>query len=179
MKDHYDINREPVSYSFLGFGDAVTINTVKKMIDTIKSSSKNLRVVKKAADIVSHLPAKDQVAEVTTIYNWVRDNSRYVKDPHGTEMLQSPLVALDQIEAGQVFSGDCDCLVTLTLSLLKSIGYPVALRIASYKPDKIHSHVYGLVNIYGQWTPIEPIKEHVPLGWEAPGATDVKDYPVR
>jgi hypothetical protein len=173
-----DFNNEPVTYSFLGFGDMVTSNTVNKMIDTIKVSSKNLRVRNKAAEIVSGLRAKDQWNEVDTVYWWVKNNTRYLKDPHGTELLHSPLVVLDQIDAGYKFQGDCDDLSVFVLSLLKSIGYPVALRIAAYKKDGNFQHVYGLVSIYGQWIPIEPIEKSAMLGWEAPGATKVRDYKI-
>lgn len=174
----YDIRKEPVEYSFLGLGESVTTNTVRKMIDTIKVSSKNLRLIKRTQDIVAMVPAKDQVGEVTTVYNWVRDHTRYIKDPHGTEMIQSPLVALDQIADHQLFQGDCDDLTIITLSMLRSIGYPVAIRIADYRGQGVYTHVYGLVKIYNEWTPIEPIKLRCPLGWEAPGAFSVRDFEV-
>ncbi len=178
MFSDFDINNAPVSYSFLGFGDMVTSNTVNKIKDTIKVSSKNLRVRNTAANIVAHLKAKDQWAEVDEVYWWVKNHTRYLKDPHGTEMIHSPIVALDQIESGVQFQGDCDDLTVLTLSLLKSIGYPVALRIAAYKPDKTFQHVYGLVNIFGEWIPIEPIAYDKLLGWESPNATNIKDYRI-
>lgn len=178
MFSNYDINAEPVSYSFLGFGEAVTTNTVNKMIDTIKVSSKNSRIRNKAASIVAHLEGKDQYGEVSAVYHWQLAHTRYLKDPHGTEMITSPLTALDVIESGQLFQEDCETLTILFLSLLKSIGYPVALRIASYQPDGRFSHVYGLVNIYGKWKPVELIVWNKPLFWEAPNAQRIRDYKI-
>lgn len=174
-----DFNDVPVTYSFLGFGDLVTDNTVSKMIQTIKESSRNLRVRNKAASIVANIPAKDYWAEADAIYWWVKNNTRYLKDPHGTELLHSPLVILDQIEAGEKFSGDCDDSSVFVLSLLKSIGFPVALRIAAYKKNGNFQHVYGLVNIQGQWIPVEPIVEYYLLGQEAPNALKVRDYEIK
>ncbi len=178
MFSDYDINAQPVKYSFLGFGESVATNTVYKMMDVIKQSSKNLRVRNKAAEIVAGVRTKDQWAEVDAIYWWVKNNTRYLKDPHGTELIISPVTALDQISAGIKFSGDCDDLAILVLSLLKSIGYPVALRIAAYKKGEAFQHVYGVVNIYDECIPVEPISLTSMLGWEAPNATRVKDFEI-
>jgi len=171
-------NNYPISYSkpFFNFGAAVTEHTVAKIKDVINQSAKNLRVRNMAANIVVGCPDKDYFCEADAIYDWIKANTRYLRDIHGTELLFSPLVALDLIESGQPFQGDCDDLTILTLSLLKSIGFPVAVRIAAYNGSQVYQHIYGLINIKGNWVRIEPIKKEASLDWEAPNATKIKDY---
>lgn len=173
----YSLQDYPVTRSFIGFGFDAIENTVFKMRDIIRQSAKNPRVMTLARQIVYNIPEKNDAAEVNAIYDWVRDHTRYTRDVQGVETLQSPLVALDKIEQGYLFMGDCDDLTMLTLSLLKSVGYMVKIRIAAYKSGNF-SHVYGLVRIGKEWIPIEPINKNVSLGWQAPGATKILDYEV-
>jgi len=73
---------------------------------------------------------------------------------------------------------NCDCMAVLSLSLIKSIGIPVALRATSYKPDGKFSHVYGLVFIKPKgWVPFDLVKFQG-LGWEAPNMIRVLDMEV-
>jgi hypothetical protein len=50
------------------------------------------------------------------------------------------------------------------------------LRTAAYRGARNFQHVYGLVNIKGNWVRIEPIKKEAELDWEAGQATKIKDY---
>ena len=172
------MNNWPITYSSLGFGALITDNTVIKMQQIIRESAKNIDVRNTAANIISACAPKDYFCEANSIYNWVKDNSRYTRDIEGTELIFSPLVALDEIANGNIFFGDCDDLTVLALSLLKSVGFRTALRTASYIPSRQFHHVYGLVMIKGVWTPIEMIKKEAPIGWEAPSATAIKDYEI-
>lgn len=164
-----------ITFSGLGFGEDVPYNTLQAMRKIIIASAKNYDVIQFARDIVQYQPAKNQTAEVTAIYDYIRNKTRYIRDPQGTEHIQTPLVAIDTIKNHQIFQGDCDDMTVLVLSLLKSIGYPVMLISAGYGKDKRLSHVYGAVqmkdNTGTHWTIIEPIKLGVPIGWEAPGKT--------
>jgi len=169
---------QPVRYEHLGFGDLVAPSTMAKMASIIKESSRNYMVRELASSIVENGPEKDQRFEVESIFRWFKNRYRYVKDPHGTEMLQSPLVAIQKWSNNKIWSGDCDDATIVLLSLYKSIGYPVAIRAASYRPDGKLTHVYGLVSIYNIWIPIDGIKINGQVGWEAPKVTKTKDVKV-
>jgi Intein splicing domain len=80
--------------------------------------------------------------------------------------------------ANGLVAHNCDDVTDLFLSLAMSIGYPVALRVASYSSDKEFRHVYGLVNVKHIWYPVDGINWHQPPGWEHPGATNMADYEV-
>ncbi len=164
-------SRQPVSFYHLGFGAEVSYNTLLQMKKLINESVKNYDIIEMARNIVQNVSPKDYFGEANAIYNFVRNNSRYVRDPLGVEHIQTPLVALDKWAHGEIFMGDCDDYTVLLLSLMKSIGFPVKLIAAAYKPDKELTHVYGAVNIKGLWLAVEGIKQGVPLGWEAPNAT--------
>ena len=173
-----DIFSPSVRMESLGFGALIPENTVRRMIDIINISAKNIRVRNFAAELVKNTRQKDQWSEAEAIFHWIQDHSRYVRDPQGTEMIQTPLVALDYFNRSLVWQGDCDDYTVLLLSLYKSIGYPVAIRTVSYYQHKRPGHVYGLMRIYDNWYPVDGIKQGVWVGWEKEGATYVKDYKI-
>lgn len=180
FQKRYGLEGYPITLQGIGSGFNAIENTVKIMAKTIRESSKNIRIRNMATAIIYNVPEKNQMAEVSAVLGWVHNHTRYVRDPQGTETLHSPLVALDKIEQGFNFLGDCDDLSMLTLSLLKSIGYPVRIRIAAYNKDGApkFSHVYGLVKINGAWYPVESIEKGAPVGWQNPQYQAVKDYEV-
>lgn len=165
----------PSQIRSLGFGDAVTSNTMVMMKDLINRSLKNYYVRRWAEKIVDGITDDDE--KVYAIYNFIYTNTRYLRDPYGLELLKSPEVALELIDVGERPALDCDDLCILSLSLLKSIGFPVALRAAGYDPNEPFSHVYGLVRVKGKWTPIDLVKGQGP-GWEPPGKIMVMDMEV-
>jgi len=170
---------QEVKYVNLGFGEFnVSMNTLALMKSSILQSTKNPTVRDWAAHIVQGIPQKDEWGEAEAIYHFVQNHSRYTKDPTNVEMLQSPLVAFSYWDKGQIWQGDCDDFTILILSLLSSIGFHVALRAASYNPKGILGHVYGLVQLYGEWLPVDGIKEDASVGWEKVPYTRIYDYPV-
>jgi hypothetical protein len=167
----------PVSRRFLGFGSDIPMNTLQEMRKIIIESSENYPIIALAREIVRDCPAKDRKCELITIYNYVRDNTRYVMDTDKRESLQTPMMFLDAMAKGTLFQGDCDCLTILSLSLMKAIGYQTKLIAAGYGDEGLAGalmHVYGAVraNSNKQWIPVESIKLGVPLGWEAPTRTN-------
>lgn len=166
----------PVSFSFLGVGEEVSVNTLYKMKRIINYATRNYYVRRWAEEITSGLPNNDlQVAQ--TIYNYLSTHTQYRKDPANIELVRSPEVSLKMIELGNAPSLDCDDLTVLSLSLVKSVGIDVGLRAVSYSPDKILSHVYGMVLIGSQWMPFDLVR--LPgFGNEHPGVTQVKDMEV-
>jgi len=173
------LNDQAVQYRSLGFGEFnVSRNTLALMASAIVQSGKNPLVRDWATKMIKDVPQKDEWGEAEAIYHFVQNHSRYVKDPQGTEMLQSPLVAFDYWNRGIVWSGDCDDFSILILSLLKSIGYKVGLRAASYNPKGTLQHVYGMVELYHQWYPVDGIKEGGMIGWEKEGITNKVDFTI-
>ena len=159
---------------------AISINTANKMIDIIRESSYNPYIRKWAETIIKNLPDRAENDEILSIYNFTKNHIRYVHDPEGMEYVQTPPYVLKQMEIGQIPMMDCDDYTVLSLSLLKSIGYRTALRLAGYKDKNIFSHVYGLVykEKENKWLPFDAIRKDKWLGWEAPNALVVADFEV-
>jgi hypothetical protein len=161
----------------LGFGSAVTPNTMEKMREIINLSLRNYYVRLWAEKIVDF--AENDYAKVESVYKFVLEHSRYISDPVGLELLKSPEVSLEIIEVGGYPALDCDDATILIGSLLMIVGIPYALRAVSF--DDEFSHVYGLAYIMNQgWLPVDFVvgKRGGELGEEPKGITKVKDVEV-
>ncbi len=161
-----------------GYGVQAIYNTLNRMKDVINRSIRNWKVRDFAAWIVSRVAPHDKLGEAQAIFDFVQQRVRYCHDPSGLEMLTTPDILIDKIRSGNIPTEDCDGFTILLLSLLKSLGFLVALRAAGYRPDKKFSHVYGLVNIKDRWVPFDAIRKEFSLGMEAPRPTILKDVEV-
>lgn len=178
MKSYAEMSAVPRTEENIGTGDQAIYNTVEKMKKIITESSKNTYVREWAKKIVSRVEVNNKKAEAQAIFNFVRDNIRYTKDPLGFEYLQTPPVLLEDIRLyqegrGDRPVGDCDDDTLLSLSLLKSIGFQVAIKVVSFAPDKRYGHVYGLVKIGYEWVPFDCVRPDQEMGWESKGHTRV------
>lgn len=99
-------------------------------------------------EITGHLAQKDWAGEVRAVHDFVRDRIRYVKDPVGMELVQTPQATL------QLKSGDCDDKSVLAAAMLKSIGHPSRFVAVAFKPGEL-SHVYVESKIGGRWIALE------------------------
>lgn len=176
MKSYAQMQGVPVTETYIGTGDAAIYATVAKMKDTINISSRNQYVREWAKKIVSRVEVNDKRAEAQAIYEFVRDNVRYTKDPLGYEYLQTPPTLLEDIRLyqnnqGDRPIGDCDDMTTLSLTLLKSIGFPVAIKIVSFSDSKKFGHVYGLAKVGYEWICIDCVRPDQDMGWESKGHT--------
>jgi len=156
MSISQEIASIPVRKEFIGYGDTAIWNTLKKMKKIIRSSVSNYYVRRWAEEITSG--AENDLEVVEEIYDFVSSHTRFTKDPLGFEYIVTPPVVLRSIEMGKTPRLDCDDLVVFSLSLIGSLGVPVAMRAASYKPDKKFTHVYGLVKLQGEWIPLELVE---------------------
>ncbi|HEX75947.1 MAG TPA: transglutaminase domain-containing protein [Dehalococcoidia bacterium] len=95
---------------------AVKVYTYIFKINTESVRDLTIRIVEDAAS---------DKEEITHIFNYVRDNIKYIKDPRYTQLdfdyIQSPSQTLDR------GAGDCDDHSVLLASLLESVGYSTRL----------------------------------------------------
>jgi hypothetical protein len=174
----------PVQRSVLPAGEAGVDATVMKMVEMAKGryGAKSAKIRALAIDILNaaRVPEKDYYGEAVAIFEWVRDNIRYLKDPIGQETLSYPEELAFNSKAA-----DCDDKTMLVMALLGSIGiqsYPVVVGV---RPD-MFSHVYlhavippGKHRMAGQVVPMDPIMREWPAGKEAqaPRVQKKKTYP--
>lgn len=180
MKSYGQVMGIPRTEEYIGTGDTAIYRTVNKMKDIIISSSKNSYVREWVKKIVSRVKVNEKKAEASAIFDFVRDNVRYTKDPLGFEYVQTPPVLLEDIRLyqegrGDRPVGDCDDMCVLSLSLLKAIGFNVAIKVVSFTPSKKFGHVYGLVQVGYEWVPIDCVRPDQDMGWESQGHTRVME----
>lgn len=163
-----------VRREYIGFGDAAIYSTVGRMKSIINESASNPEIREWARKILANVAVNDKMGEARAIHDFVRDHVRYTRDPHGFEYIQTPPVLLSGIREyleGRSARpiGDCDDMTVLSLSLLKSVGFPVVIKVVGFHSDISgrFSHVYGLVNVNGRWIPVDCVRPDKGLGWES------------
>lgn len=159
------LDRPRISRGLLPTGANGTQRTVDLMAHLVREGSRDFYVRQAAIDILLHakVPAKAYLEEINTLFRWVQRNIRYTKDPYRLELLTSARRIL------QLGIGDCDDMTVLLSSMLESIGHPVRLVVAGYRPDypRLFSHVYLEVFYKGRWIVLDATMPY-PMGWEAP-----------
>lgn len=103
-----------------------------------------------AVDVVAHCPARDYTCEVGALFEAVRSDIRFVRDPVGMEWIQRPEWTLHKR------AGDCDCQVTLLGSMLRSLGYPVRFVTGKRPGVPLPEHVWIEVKVKDRWLTLDP-----------------------
>lgn len=106
------------------------------------------------------LPQKDFQGEARRLFEFVRDQIRYVKDIDGVETLHSAERVLSNR------AGDCDDKSILLAALLLSIGHTPRFVAVAFEPD-VFSHVWVQDYLNGRWVDLEAT-ERVPFGQSVP-----------
>ena len=157
----------PVRMGYIGTGDEAIYNTIELMKELIKRGERDMVIRQLATQLVSGVPERDERGEVATIFNFLKSKTRFTKDPAGFEFLQTPRHILEQLQQGIKPHLDCDDMTVLSLSLLKSIGFQVAIKVVSFSSSKKYGHVYGLVQIGYDWIPFDCVRPDQDMGWES------------
>lgn len=132
--------------------------TLKIMSALVRQYKRDPLLRDTAISLVASLPPKDRAGEVRALYEYVRDQIRYVRDISGVETIQIPPVTME-LEAG-----DCDDKSTLLAALLECIGYPTRFVATGYRVPGRFSHVYVEVLLDDQWIPLDATTSK-PFGW--------------
>jgi hypothetical protein len=143
----------------LADGDAGVEQTVRgtsrarSMIGLIDRGKKDPLVRGTAANIIraARVPSFDFRGEFRGIFEWVKRNIRWTRDPTNKEAIQDAATTL------QWGIGDCDCISILICSLLGSIGARTRLVTISNHADapEEFSHIYPEVRLDGRWIPVD------------------------
>lgn len=152
-----------------GFQSGVEVSHfISKIAHAFKSNPiiRNLSI-----KIVNSAPSHDHLTEYKLLYEWVRDNIRYISDINTVETLQIPTVTIpEKFSMLGVGAGDCDDHVILLATMLLSIGAKdIYARIVSYKPtDKEWKHIYLVIKYQGKEYIMDAIAKNKQFNWEVP-----------
>lgn len=138
---------------------------VNSVVDTLLIMSKyalagrdNLRIILLTRKLMIGVDENNQYEEARRIFDFVKNEIRYIADPLGHEMIISPDKLL------QIKQGDCDDKATITAAMLLSVGIP-ARFVAIHRPSKkSFSHVYCEANIFGKWLPMDATTKQSKFG---------------
>ena len=140
--------------------------------------SKDLEVRSAAVEALDRYgaPAHAPLAALGAIYRYIQDRIRFVPDPVGAQMVQSPRATLD------FRAGNCAQRATLLASMARSVGVPADLRyrVAALNPrfPRSFSHVYVVANVRGRELALDPTYPDARPGFEHPRPYRVGDFPV-
>jgi hypothetical protein len=146
-------------------GQAGTLETARIIGELIAEGAKDFRVRQKAIDIFRKcgIAPKDKWGEITSLFEWVRNNIRYTRDIFQVETLHTPRRMLE------LRAGDCDDMTILLGAMLKATGHPVRLCLVGFRRryPHLYSHIYPEVQIGNRWIAIDATMHH-PIGWAPP-----------
>ena len=133
------------------------------MRDAVRAGIRDPRMIvrNQALAIVKGVRQKDFTGEIQAIYDWVRDNIRFVRDIRGIETVAHPARTL---EIGQ---GDCDDQAVLISALLETLSHPTRFVAVGFQPGVL-SHVFTETRMRDRWVPLETTVDGAYIGWYPP-----------
>ena len=131
---------------------------MRYMRDLIRAGRKHPDVRAKALSLVNGFPQKAYAREIRAIFNFVKNNIRYVRDTRGIELLHQPDKLL------QIEQGDCDDKTILLCSLLESIGHPTRIEAIAQTNPLSFGHVFCATKLGNNWLPLDATEPRAP-GW--------------
>lgn len=140
--------------------------TVRAMRSAVAAARTDLGIRQAAISIIWLQPAHASLAEACSLFEWVRDHVRYVRDIVDVETLSTPGKTLEQL------IGDCDDQAVLLAALLESVGYPTRFVVTAYNFPGNFEHVYLQVQIDGEWFDCDPT-ENEAFGWAPPDPVSI------
>ena len=148
-------------------GDQGTQQTIELMRHLIDEALADQNFVNLAVRIVKTVPAYHDLGEAEALYNWVKQNIRFTKDPVTKEKLYSPQDLL------KIRAGDCDDISMLLGAFLLALGYPARLITLAANPSQPteFSHVYIEAEVppgSGQWLPMDAARADAQFGVAPP-----------
>lgn len=143
----------------------------RRIRELVESAKRDPAFRARAAEIVAGVPEKDHDGEIGTVFDYVRDGIRYLRDPwspDGLELFTTPQRLLQDIDEG-VAAGDCDDHVILCSALLETVGYPTRFRIGGLPPDHFRHIWLEVRHPRKGWLPLELVNKDEGLGFDPSG----------
>lgn len=162
----YNNGSNRYSYGQLPLGDEgvkMTINLMSFLAHKDKKSS----FIKELAAKIKRV-AKSQLEMVKMAHEWVVNNVDYIKDG------KNEVVAAPRHLGTWLKQGDCDCMSTFLVSLLKAMGFEKTyFKTIAHKQENANigdpfTHVYVMATIpeLNITIPLDPVMEHYGFGHE-------------
>jgi len=136
--------------------------TVQEMLKMAVKYSGNFEFIRKMRNMVAGVNPRDPIALANRIFWWVKQNIRFVHDPTYFELIQSPLVTIEEK------AGDCDDFSILILSGNYVVGNDARLATIG-RTKKMLDHVFVEVeDKQGKWIAYDAVVPCSKPGWHPP-----------
>jgi hypothetical protein len=147
----------------------LTSETIRKMFELVGQAVTDPKFQELVYQITQAVPGKDYSGEVRSIFNWVKSNIKYTRDPYGVELVQDVWSTINRARA------DCDDFSILIAAMGEVMGNPSRFVTVSTRPDKEPCHVYPELNTRGRWAALDVTVAGSSPGWRpSAGITDRK-----
>lgn len=158
-----------------GSTNSQTADTIDQMQQMVTLGKRQIEVRKVLQEFLTNCDPKDYYCYAEAAHLFCRDQIRYVFDPSGVELVESPARILETRVA------DCDSIVMLMATLCEQMGF--ACRFVTIKADKKrpddYTHVFCEVKIPGYgWVGSDPTQPDKPFGWEPGPEYPRKNWPA-
>ena len=136
------------------------------LIDEVWEGIQDPKIQQLASKILEEydVPSRDWEGETKAVFEWVRSNIRYTRDPEGLELFRKPMRTV------QLKIADCDDMSILICSLLGTIGHTLLLRVIGVTSDE-PEHIYP-IDLLPPGNPTYAIALDATrpeqMGWEVP-----------
>lgn len=145
----------------------LTSETIRRMFELVGQAVTDPKFQELVYQITQAVPGKDYSGEVRSIFNWVKANIKYTRDPYGVELVQDVWSTINRGRA------DCDDFSILIAAMGEVMGNPSRFVTVSTRPDKEPCHVYPELNTRGRWTALDVTVAGSSPGWRpSAGITD-------
>lgn len=120
--------------------------TLRRMAGLVNRDVEHIDLRDAAVSIVDGIDGRDVLGQLAAIDAWLREHTRFLRDPVDDELLQTPRLMLAVIARAGVAPGDCDDVAMLGAALAKAIGIRARFVAESYLgPAAPLQHVYTVV----------------------------------
>jgi len=154
-------------------GVFATLWAMKAFVDDAVERSPAL--AKLAGMIGQH--CKSKMGRAHAVYEFMKRNVKFVRDPAGLEHVRHPDQLLEEISRRGQTTGDCDDVATLGAALLKKLGLQACFIVAGRRRGGRFEHVlYGVRDRSGRFYPID--SQHRVIGKLPRKAKRVKSFVV-
>ncbi|GEM_PF-909053 len=126
------VGSRPINTSTLAQDESL-LKAVEQYSSVVKTSDVNIR--EKAGQIVKDCPSGDKECSVNAVYRYITEHLRYVNDPRGRQIIQTPEQTL------AINGGDCEDLSILANSYMENLGIETATVLT---PDHAYAAACNL-----------------------------------
>jgi len=148
---------------------------LKKLAQLIEKGQEHPRVRAMALRIVRDCAGRDDMCELTAIYNWVKENIPYRADPKTIDFFVAADRMLLMHEKGAP-GEDCDGHTVLNASLAGSLGFTAGARAYGAGRTGAYTHVYAVALVpkkssnvsSGKIVGLDTTVDQARVGWQPP-----------